>query len=87
MNCEYCKEELIGIFIGTGSGQAHPKCYWEKRPYVPKRTFREVLNNFDDPVIMRDMVEHYMPEQLKQRIVEEFNAFMEKRQSERIENK
>ena len=36
--CEFCNESILGVAVGTGTGYAHPDCYYGKsqKPNVPK---------------------------------------------------
>lgn len=43
-----------------------------------RETFREVLCNIDDQVIVRDLLEHYVPEMVKDHIVSKFNEHVKR---------
>lgn len=38
-----------------------------------RNTFREILVNCDDQVIVRQLLREFVPEEIKQKIIEEFN--------------
>lgn len=71
--CVYCVQPITGTMISTGNGMAHTACYYRAHPFVPKDTFWQVLHG-EDQELMRELIEHYMPEALQADIVREYNA-------------
>lgn len=84
MNCSRCNDPIGSISIGDDAGPSHPRCYHLAHPYVPKQTLREVLNNGDDRVLARQLVEEYMPLDRQRLLIAEFNAIMQARYQSRI---
>ena len=75
--CEYCNNDIDGLFMSTGTGgYAHKHCYHQKNPYQPKEDFMEVLCNCDDQVLVRRLLHELVPEDAKEKIVNSFNATM-----------
>jgi hypothetical protein len=82
--CEYCGKPVDNSWIGTGTGRAHPTCYYKRNPPRYCTIFPQVLNNIDDQVFVRELLHTFVPSEIKERIVDEFNAEMSKRHELRI---
>lgn len=86
MICEYCDKEIINgkVFISTGSGVAHRKCYYLKHPFIPQKSFSKVLRNVDDTVLVWELLEKYLTMPQKELIRIEFNQIMQERYEQEI---
>lgn len=85
MKCSRCKKPIASMYIGDDEGPSHTVCYHKAHPYKPKTTLREVLNNWDDQVLARDLVEKYAGcGDAAARIVAEFNERMQARYEKEI---
>lgn len=70
--------------ICTGNGWACPSCYYREHPFVAKTSFQEVLVNCDDQVLVRQLLEAYVPTEAKRQITQEFNLTMAIRHNRRV---
>lgn len=52
---------------------------------IKKETFSQVLTNCEDQVLVRRLLEAFVPVDIQQRITDEFNLAMKERHRERIE--
>ena len=86
MLCDYCGKEIINgnVFISTGNGVAHRKCYYLKNPFIPKQSFSKVLRNIDDTVLVWELLEKHLTLQQKETIRIDFNKIMQKRYDRQI---
>ena len=84
VSCDYCHLPIESSFIGTGTGRAHSICYYKANPPKKRNTFSEVLNNCDDQVYVRELLEHLTPKYIKDQIVSDFNTEMLRRHELRI---
>lgn len=84
--CTICNEEIkSGVFIGTvNNGVAHQSCYVKANPPKIRKTFNEVLNNCDDQVIVREMLNEHVDHEVKLLIVKKFNEKMQERHQLRL---
>ena len=82
--CEYCGKPLTGLMISTGTGMACESCYYKKHPFIPKDSFMAVLCNYDDPVLVRRLLEENVPPEIKGRIIDNFNREMTRRYAEMV---
>jgi len=75
-NCHYCLRAIGSSWIGLGGNRwAHQACYRRANPYKPK-TFKEVLHNNQDQAIVRELLIHLVPDDVKKKIVYHFNDYM-----------
>jgi hypothetical protein len=85
MICDSCKENITNVYIsGVNMDYYHPKCYHLKFPFVPKKTFDQVLGNMDDQIIVKNMLYEILTHEQKRTIVDKFNEIMLKRWIERV---
>lgn len=84
IKCEKCNKELKGLMISTGTGVACESCYYANNPYIKKESFYSVLVNIDDQVLVRQLIDKYMPPEIKQWVIDDFNETMTKRYDSRL---
>lgn len=84
--CYICNNEInSGSFLGTiGDGTAHSLCHYKQNPPKIRVTFAEVLNNRDDQVLVRQLVDKHMPTEKKVEIIDDFNREIQVRHQRRI---
>jgi len=84
--CTYCEGELDGsCSIDVGKGElAHPFCFHRSQPFQKRKTFREVLANHDDQVLVFDLLEVMIEDHQQYKIIEAFNQIMSKRHEFRV---
>lgn len=83
--CTYCGEELDGSTVITikHDEHTHPFCYYKEHPYQERDTFREVLSNQDDQVLINDLLQLMVPIELQYKITDAFNQIMTERRKTR----
>lgn len=82
-NCARCNQQLQGIMVSDKDGWICEKCYYVTHPFKPYLTFSSVLLNVDDQVLLRNLLEIYVPSDVKLRIREKFNEVMKQRYNQR----
>ena len=78
-NCAKCNQELQGISISDKDGWICERCYYILHPFKQYLTFNSVLHNMEDQVLLRNLLELYIPSDVKLRIREKFNEEMNMR--------
>lgn len=88
MICEICYQPIafFGERIYTVNGPTHPACYFQQNPIKARTTFLEVLNNCDDQVIVRRLLEELVPMDAKIEVVRRFNEAMRALQTRRTQS-
>ena len=71
--CQYCGNEVGGIFTLINNGKAHVKCYLEANPPKPAKTLRDVIWNDDEQWLIAELLEKHVNLETKQLIINEFN--------------
>lgn len=84
-NCTICGKQITGTMTGTGNGYAHRHCYEREHPPTPARTFYEVARGSADPIIAAEVTVKYVPVEIGEQIVREFNRRLLKQWQRRCE--
>lgn len=72
--CVKCQKPLDGIYTSDVQGLKHPWCYEREHPFVPATSFRQVVNTSYDPVLARQLIGIYTPDNIAQLILEQYNV-------------
>jgi hypothetical protein len=71
--CTICSLPLGGTVIGTGNGNAHPRCYDRAHPPWPACTLYQVARGCSDPIIAAAVIAELVPPDVADKIVHVFN--------------
>ena len=71
--CTICGKKMGCASIGTGTGMAHPKCYYIKNPPRLALTVEDVVNGGEDPVLARELILQILTPTQKAQLVETYN--------------
>lgn len=76
--CEYCEQELTSkdeVRVAHGT-LVHERCYDHMFPWEDKMTFYEMLVDEQDPILIRQLLETYIPMKIQKSILEKYNEIM-----------
>lgn len=82
--CEHCEKPVGASWINSDGARMHPICYRLKYPFTPRLTFMDVLLNGEDQVIVRELLHHKVPQDVKDEIVILFNKVMSGRHARTV---
>lgn len=63
--CARCSGDMPGIKISSSDGWICERCWYITNPFEECATFRDVLHNGDDQVLMRELVDSLVPSDMR----------------------
>ena len=75
--CTLCNKEITGLQISSGNGGfAHSHCYERTHVPCPANSLYQVARGSRDPGLAAEVINELVPDELAQKIVEEYNKRM-----------
>ena len=75
MKCVYCHEPIGRVFISSGMGEMHRKCYHRCCPPEPAETLVDVLRG-GQPLLATDAVCQEVFGDIERRIIRRYNTLV-----------
>ena len=83
--CTECGTEIIdGTYVTANQGHNHVRCYEIANPPIKRKTFKSVLVNCEDQVLVRQLLVSKVPSEIQNEIIESFNETILTRYKRRI---
>lgn len=89
MICKRCNKEITGAFCCVGDDYMHHRCYVIEHPPKVRTSFADVLVSSDDQVLVRELLQRFVPVECKSVIIEKYNEKIQtnhKLMIERLDN-